>query len=150
VFFRRHVFAEWIHFRTKLKLEWFVVPSKMVKSCHRPRGRTSKTRFADREEITKMIWQNAGKMWKGRDFLDKARVNQDLSRFNLSGNWGEIDPIISCNRWSLNLAPRPFGMSSTTVWHGSLKKVHGPLNPYDRLAQILRKKFTILPMLTTV
>jgi hypothetical protein len=47
------MFAERIYFRTKLKLEWFVVPSKMVRSCHRPRGRTSKARFADHEEITK-------------------------------------------------------------------------------------------------
>jgi hypothetical protein len=42
-------------------LEWFEVPLKMVKSRHRPRGRTSKAWFADREEITKMILQNAGK-----------------------------------------------------------------------------------------
>jgi hypothetical protein len=34
-------------------IEWFVMPSKVVKSCHRPRWRTSKAWFADREEITK-------------------------------------------------------------------------------------------------
>jgi hypothetical protein len=30
-----------------------MVPSKMVKSCDRPREKTSKARFADREEIAK-------------------------------------------------------------------------------------------------
>jgi hypothetical protein len=37
------------------KIEWFVVPSKMVKPCQHPRGRISKPRFAVGEEITKMI-----------------------------------------------------------------------------------------------
>jgi hypothetical protein len=31
-----------------------------------------------------------------------------------------------------------------------LRKIHGPLNRYDRFAQILRNTFTFLPMLTNV
>jgi hypothetical protein len=55
-------------------------------------------------------------------FLHTARVNQDLSRFSMSGNWEEIDPIMSCDCRTLNLAPRPFGRSSTTVWDEFFEK----------------------------